>query len=328
MYCTIADVRMEGYTVAMATNSRITRAIRLACADIDRWTARFFEPRDLSLDLKWRGSPDLLLPHPIIRVDEVRFLNTDGTAQDPLDVNDYLVFNRHVRTGQLNERDDREDPRITFQFLRPDTVTPRPRTPTLVQELIGRQEQNVRVVGKWGYTDPDFAAARSIATGAGDAITAPDTIVMANGVFTSEDVGRTISVAGSASNDGTRTIAAVPNGTTVQTVEQDLVNEGAGFTASISAFPQFGVTPEQIKEVCLRLVARRLPSLSTQQSGLGAINPSRITRMATRDQSISMTTDPRLTAASGAGGDASITGDPEIDRILTAFRAPPRMGAC
>lgn len=326
-YCDIADVRAEGFLDPPYTDARVQRAIDIACELIDRTTCRWFEPRDLTFDVKWRGSPDLLLPHPVIRIDSVLFLNTDGTTQQALDVNDYLVFNRHVRTGQTNERDDREDPKLSFQFLRPDTVTPRPRQPTLVQELLGRREQNVRVVGKWGYTDPDYTAARTPTADAGDAITAPDTIKLTNGGFTSEDVGKTITIAGSASNDGTRTIASVPAADTVKTVEQDLTTEGSGFTATLSAFPQFGVTPNLIKDVCLKLVARYLPTGAAQSSGTGSINPNRITRMATRDQSISFMTDPRLTAAGGAGGDGTITGDPEIDRILTMFRCPPRMGA-
>lgn len=324
-YCTIKEVREEGFKECNFSDQRVQRALDLACELIDRTTCRWFEARDLALDVLWNGSADLLLPHPIIRVDTVRFVNTDGTTSDPLDVNDYIVFNRHVRTGQTNERDDREDPKLAWQFLRPDLVVPGRHR--LVQELLTRREQNVRIEGKWGYTEPDFGAGRTIDTDVGDAITAPDTIKMVNGAFTSEDVGRTIEVIGSAGNDAVRTIASVPASDTVTTVEQDLTTEGSGFTANVSAFPQFGVTPRIIRDVCLRLLARDLPTIAAQTTGTGIINPNRITRMATRDQSVSVAIDPRLVSGSGAGGDGSPTGDPAIDRVLTQMRCPPRMGA-
>jgi hypothetical protein len=329
-YCTIDDLRDEGFPACDFSDRRVQRAIDLACDIIDRATGRFFVPRDLVIDVNWRGQPELLLEQPIIRVDKIVWVNTDGSeSTPPLDLRDRIIFNRHVSQG-LTEPDDREDPKVSWQFISPGSLVPRPRPlrPRLVQSILTRRAQNVRITGKFGYTDPDFGAGRSIASAAGDAITAPDTIKMDNGAFTSEDVGRTITIAGSgAGNNATRTIAAVPSSDTVQTVEQDLTSEGTGFTATVSAFPQFGKTPRLIEDICLKIAARHLNPLAGGDPVENAMNSGRILKMTVRDQSISFLPDPRAAGGDTAlSGDAAITGDPEIDLVLAQFRRPPRLG--
>lgn len=158
-YCVIQDVRDEGFLDPPFTDARVQKAIDNATAFIDAMTARWFEPRSLTFDVTWRGSQDII-PEPeipIISITEVRFVNTDGTLSNPLDADDFTVFNRHVRQGLLAP-DDREDPKIAFEFIRPGIVVPRPR-PRLVQELLSRRVQNIRLVGKFGYTEPDFGVA-------------------------------------------------------------------------------------------------------------------------------------------------------------------------
>ncbi len=326
-YATIDDMRREGFPACDFTDDRVQKALDDATELIERTTGRWFEARDLTFDVWWHGSADLLLEHPIIRISDVRFVNTDGTTSTPLETADYIIFNRHVRMG-LKEPDDRENPKLAWQFLRPDYFIPRPESPRLVQDLLTRRDQNVRLVGKWGYTEPNFSAGRSPTPAGTDAITAPDTIKVINAAFTAEDVGRTITVsAGLAANNGVRTIATVVSADTVTTVEQTLVTQASGFATAISAFPQFGVTPRIIKDVCLRIAAMNLPTLREQMSGLSGLSSGRITRMATRDQSITFAEDPRIAIAAGAGGDSVITGDPTVDRVLTMMRRPLKLGA-
>lgn len=320
-YASISDMRLEGFKSSRYSDSRVQTALTLAQRMVDRATKRFFEPRDLTFTETWNGRDFLLLNHPIIRVDSVRFINTDGTLQDPLEDDDIEVYNRHVRQG-LTNKDDRDSPKIAMLFVRPTTIHPRTK-PSTVQEIIRNRLQNVQVVGKFGYTDPDHEAGRTIASNGSDSITAPDQIHIENGAFTDEDVGRTITIQGSASNDAVKTIAEVVGPKDIKTVEQDLVTEGSGFTADVSAFPQFGVTPLEIKQATILLASRNLDPLATKDPVQDAIKAGRIRRMAVRDQSISLDSDPRLTSQ---GGD-SLTGYPDVDQLLVPFIRPPRMAA-
>ena len=323
-YCTVDDIREEGFESCDFSDKRVTKAIKLATTFIETVTRRFFEPRDLTIRETWRGESELLMGQgsmPIISVSELRFVNTDESLQTPVNLTtDIRIFNRHVREGYL-AKDDRENPRIGLIFIDPNLIIPRVR-PLTVLEVTAARLQQIQITGTFGYTEPTFGRARSIASAGTDAITAPNTIAMDNGSFDEDDVGHTITVAGSAStNDGDKTIVAVPNARTV-IVKETLVTEAFGFTATITDFPQVGITPPQIAEACKLLAIRNLPKRATDDPLSRAISGGRMRRMQTRDQAIDLDRDPRLT---GIGGGA-LTGDPEIDLVLIAFRAPPAMG--
>jgi hypothetical protein len=321
MYCTVRDIREEGFQTCDFTDARVTKAIKTAQQFIDKVTRRFFEPRDLTIRETWQGEKSMLLRMPIVAVSEMRFVNLDETLQTPLNLStDVRIFNRHVREG-LTDPDDREDPQIALIFVSPNLIVPRIR-PVTVQEVTAARVQQIQIAGTFGYTEPTFNRARSIASGGGDAITAPNTIVMDNASFEDDDVGHTITIAGSSTtNDGDKTIVTVVNAKTV-TVKETLVTEAVGFTASIVDFPQVGIVPPQIAEVCKLLAIRNLPKRATESSLDRALSGGRLRRMQTRDQSIDLDRDPRLT---GIGGGA-LTGDAEIDLALIAFRAPPALG--
>lgn len=315
-YCSIADVRAEGFTLAAFPDARVTVAIDRATAFIESVTDRFFEPRDRQFFVTWTGERGILDLPAIIAIDEVVFVNTDASVQTPLALTDFIVFNRHVQDGQ-RFLDDRESPRIEFQFISPGVIVPRRRR--LLQQVLARRVQNVRLTGRFGYTDPDPAVARTIATNAGDAITAPNTIKMVNGAFTEADVRAKLTIAGSASNNGTSTIKKRVSADTVETTEQTLVTEGSGFTGTLAEFPQSGITPTDIQYACLLLVARRF------LTKLADVDPSapvgaRILKETVRDMSRTFQQDIRITR-----GDASFTGDPEVDFLLARFTRPPRV---
>ena len=321
-YCTVDDIRDEGFKACDFLDRRVQRAIDDAASFIERITGRFFEPRSLTFVRTWAGQPDLLMELPLIAVDEMRFVHLDNTLSSPFDATDFVTYNRHVREG-LVDPDDRENPKIAFLFVRPNLIVPRT-DPAVLQEFILNRVQNVQVKGVFGYTQPLFTGARVIATNVGDAITAPNTIKMVNGAFSvaGGDLGRKITVANSAStNNGAKTISQVVSSDTVKVTEV-LVTEGAGFTASLATFPQWGVTPREIRRACMLLAIRNLPARGTADPIETALAGGRIRSMATRDQSISFAVDQR--AESGLGG---ITGDPELDSLIVPFMRPPKFGA-
>lgn len=131
MYVTVADVRSEGITPAMASDARLSALIADACAFVDAATGWFFEPRALTLMLDGRGAASLEPPYPPIRVDA---LLVDGAALS-LAADDLVVEGAPVMPGFAA-------PRLTLRRGR--------RFP--------KDVGNVEVRGVWGYTEPDGTA--------------------------------------------------------------------------------------------------------------------------------------------------------------------------
>lgn len=318
---TIADIRKEGYKDCDFDDQRIQEAIDDVEAQILQFTKYFFEPTNKTFRETWRGSRDVLLRMPIISIDELRFVNSDDTLQAPLEATDFVVFNRHMTQG-LTDPDDRQSPKFGLLFVRPPTVFPRI-TPSRVAEIIDKRQLNLQITGRFGYTVVDPSVERSIASNAGDAITAPNIITMVNGAFTEADVNGKITVAGAGdpANNVEHTIKRRISNTQVETVESVLVTEGSGFTASIALLPQSGVTPRQVKRAAKLLVADNLVPLADRDHMEQALMQGRVSRMSVRDQSIQFAVDKRATSGS------SSTGNIEADRLLIPFRAPPRLAA-
>lgn len=322
-YCSIKDVRDEGFATCDFPDRRVQKAVRDATKFIDKVTGRWFEPRDLTVVIDWQGEKDISLEAPIIAIEELRFVFLDGTLGDPFTATDFVVYNRHVREGLITSRDDdREDPKIGFLFVRPNLLVPRV-TPITLREVVTTRVQNIQIKGTFGYTEPTFGRARSIGTGVGDAITAPNTIKMVNANFDADDVGHTITLANTAggTNDGNKTIIELVNAETVK-IKETLATEVAGFTATIVEFPQVGIVPPDIARACLLIGIRNLPARATADPLATALSGGRVRRMSTRDQSVEVTRDTRL---DGIGGGA-ITGDPEVDLVLIGYRRPPSIG--
>ncbi len=146
MYASVADLREEGVTAAMASDARLARLLEEATATIDRVTGWFFEPRTASYRLDGRGTPTLELPVPPIVLTRVDSAFEDGTFGQraltplvpwgaprlPLDESGMVVRGAPVAAGF-------DGPRITLRF---GFAFPRGRG-------------NVLVEGLWGYTEPD-----------------------------------------------------------------------------------------------------------------------------------------------------------------------------
>lgn len=143
-YCTLQDLRNEGVPLTYS-DDRCLRAIDLASRDVDRYTGRFFEPRELTVTLDGEDGACLFFEHPIIAVAAVAL---DG---EPVDPADFVIYNRHL-TENLLDPDDRANPRIEVYQPRPESIYWR--------EMRGRGvwprgQRNVSVEGVFGYTEFD-----------------------------------------------------------------------------------------------------------------------------------------------------------------------------
>lgn len=156
-YCTISDMRDEGFTDLMASDARLYKAIRKASKFIERVTGQWFEPRFMEQKLNGRGSPFTFFGVPVIAVESVE-VNSFPFDPDP----DFIfsnegirVYNRHL-SGML-EHDDRQNPKIEIfrgprHFTRADYDA---HAVDYVNLHFPKGQQNVIVRGVFGYTDPD-----------------------------------------------------------------------------------------------------------------------------------------------------------------------------
>jgi len=147
MYCTVQDLRDEGFTDPPYTDVRITTAIRLASQYIEMYTGRWFEPRPLTITLEGSAPPGMLLEQPIIAISE---LYIDEEAQEV--GTGVIVYNRHITEGLLNP-DDRDNPRIEICQPRFDDDLYK-----LGLRVWTPGQRNIRIVGTFGYTDYDGTA--------------------------------------------------------------------------------------------------------------------------------------------------------------------------
>ena len=128
MYATVADLREEGITEAMAPDDRLASLIEEAGSTIDRITGWFFEPRVGTFVLDGRGNPTIEPPVPPIRLDRLAVGDTDLS----LSPGDPVVVGAPVNPGF-------DSPRLTLRGCR--------------SFPFGRG--NVTAEGLWGFTEPD-----------------------------------------------------------------------------------------------------------------------------------------------------------------------------
>lgn len=157
-YVTIAEARAEGVPRGIS-DSQLKRALERASVYVEEVTGRKFYPHYVAAEVDGEGGPMLQLDEPVIAVETLDFTFTTFTPADlPIESGAIRIYNRHIRLN-LFQPDDRDDPRI--EFLRVDTTRfPngfRVRYADLLSNALGftQSQQNVKVVGLYGYTDPD-----------------------------------------------------------------------------------------------------------------------------------------------------------------------------
>ncbi|MEK7383861.1 MAG: hypothetical protein AAB262_11340, partial [Elusimicrobiota bacterium] len=128
MYASVADLRAEGITEAMAPDVRLASLIEEAGRTIDRITGWFFEPRAQTLARDGRGNPTIEPPVPPIRLDRLAV----GGRNLSLASDDLVVVGAPVNPGF-------DSPRLTLRGCR----------------SFPRGKGNITAEGLWGFTEPD-----------------------------------------------------------------------------------------------------------------------------------------------------------------------------
>lgn len=147
LYIDLQAVRDEGVTSVRASDAKVLQQIETWQAFVERATGNWFYPKAMTLDLDGRNTTVLQLPYPIDAVTSV-FINEDFTTA--LDADEYKVYDGKG----LTDKDERRNPRIKL-------VTTEDSIFTGTGQVVGRNtvwevgEQNQRVVGTFGYVEPD-----------------------------------------------------------------------------------------------------------------------------------------------------------------------------
>lgn len=157
LYCSIQDMRDEGYNDPPYSDARILAKIKRASRWIERVTGRWFEPRAREFTLRARGGQKLFCPAPIIRLDSATIVYNRGEEFDETDLSldELLVYNRHLTMG-IENPDDRDVPIVSF-----------PRDSRLWSgHSVGASVphfpnafQAVKIAGLFGYTDLESGVA-------------------------------------------------------------------------------------------------------------------------------------------------------------------------
>lgn len=255
VYATIQDIRDEGVPDTVYSDTRVNHAIELASRYIERVTGRWFEARTRTFRVKARNTGVCFLEHPIVSVSAINIVSGRGADmdRDEVDLEDVLVFNRHLTQG-LMEPDDRDAPRLEFENLRGLEYPGRTGLGRTDAEF-PHGSQVVEVTGRFGYTELSIG----------------------------DEPGET--------SDGSQ----VPNSE--------------------------GVTPQLIEHVCRLLVMRELAPMGNAATRSDWRDRHRLEQEKTDDQMY------KLSPLAALGNTGNITGDPEIDGILTSYMAPATMGA-
>ena len=155
IYALLSEIRDEGVAATGTcgvSDTRLVLASIKAAAFIEKVTRRFFEPRflDLAVDGKNSGAVMLSAGTPIIGIDSIRYATTHLLLSSlAADASSYRVYSRHLSEGLL-QPDDRDNPRIELYGLRDYTTIY-----SLADLRFPRGQQNVRLAGVFGYTEPD-----------------------------------------------------------------------------------------------------------------------------------------------------------------------------
>ena len=140
MYCTVAELRIEGVEDP-PDDARLEQLIIEASEYIDLVTRMWFEERTLTLKLDGSGERVLHMHIPIRAITAARVEN------DVVDPTLYVVYNRMFP-------DDRTNPRVTYKRTRvPRNVFEDADNPSNRVWRVG--EQNVELDGTFGYVDTD-----------------------------------------------------------------------------------------------------------------------------------------------------------------------------
>jgi hypothetical protein len=158
-YCSLASLRDDGLSANAMADDRAQRLIVQASSMVEMYTGRVFAPVAKTIRVDGTNSRALPLQEPIVAIQGLAVSLVSQFTSSDLEVlaDTFRVYNRHLSIG-LSQPDDRENPKL--EFVHDDDLKGvNYVVPTsgyrLTQLIWPRGQQNVRIVGVFGYTEPD-----------------------------------------------------------------------------------------------------------------------------------------------------------------------------
>lgn len=140
-YVSLSDIRDEGIESSELSDDR-AEFLRDGWEDfIEKKTGNWFESRELTLLLDGDGSSVLFLMFPIISIEE---LYINDNFDTPISSDNYVVYNRDYPN-------DRGNPKIKLKKTTSSSLFDRSSSGSIFQ--VG--DQNQKVIGNFGYVEPD-----------------------------------------------------------------------------------------------------------------------------------------------------------------------------
>ena len=140
LYCSVQDIRDEGITSSELTDARAIMLIKHWQQWFDASTRNFFTVKEATVDFDGNGSSYLHLPVPIISCSAL-YINEDTT--NAVTSTYYRVYNQR---GPVV--DDRHNPKIRLVSSGSSSLF-------TVESSVFLKGLLQRVVGTWGYVEPD-----------------------------------------------------------------------------------------------------------------------------------------------------------------------------
>lgn len=148
LYASVQDLRDEGVTETMLSDDRALAKLMTWSQAIELWTGQWFEPRERVYTLDGDGGTVQRVGHPIIQVDGVELITgrgVSGWSVDTYDLEDLIVYNRHLTQGLLRP-DDRLRPRLEVADVEGVFTA-------LSLANFPRGRANIRIIGWFGWTE-------------------------------------------------------------------------------------------------------------------------------------------------------------------------------
>jgi hypothetical protein len=148
-YLSTRQAVRDGYVDSDDTPETAHRHICDVSRSIENWTKRWFDPRYMQLRVEGAERAMLLLDVPIIAMEDIYSVWQTTSGEDTYLYEQYLykVFNRHLSHGEAGY-DDRQNPKLRL-------TNPSGTSAYVSGFAWPYGNQNIRVQGVFGYTDPD-----------------------------------------------------------------------------------------------------------------------------------------------------------------------------
>jgi hypothetical protein len=158
-YCTLTEMREEGFSESVYSDARVIRSINIASKLLERYTGYWFEPRNITnMRVESKGDQVITIEDPIIQIDSIYTISGLGGSnfeKTEVDLDGVTIFNRHL-TQNLRDPDDRLDPRFRY---------PRTNTDWDYSGIVGyydsswpKGKQIIEISGWFGYTELEDGA--------------------------------------------------------------------------------------------------------------------------------------------------------------------------